>query len=58
MVRRDFGRDGTLKDNLQPYADGMRQVAAEKHVPVIDLHTSSRRLVESLGPTASGKMAG
>jgi lysophospholipase L1-like esterase len=57
MVRRDFGHDGTLKDNLQLYADAMKQVAAEKHVPVIDLHASSRRLVESLGPTASEDMA-
>lgn len=57
MVRRDFGRDGTLKDNLQPYADAMKQVAAEKHVPVVDLHASSWRLVESLGPTASADMA-
>jgi hypothetical protein len=35
MVGRDFSRDGTLKDNLQPYADAMKRFASEKHVPVI-----------------------
>lgn len=57
MVRRTFGADGKLEDNLQPYADAMKHVAAEKSVPVIDLHASSKALVESLGPEESAKMA-
>jgi hypothetical protein len=33
LVRRGSGRDGTLKDNLQPYADAIMQVAAENTFP-------------------------
>jgi lysophospholipase L1-like esterase len=57
MVRRTFGADGKLKDELQRYADAMKEVGTEKKVPVIDLHTSSKRLVEQLGPEASAGMA-
>ncbi|MEO5916229.1 MAG: rhamnogalacturonan acetylesterase [Luteolibacter sp.] len=57
MVRRTFNPDGTLKDELQPYADAMNEVGAEKKVPVIDLHASSRKLVEPLGPDTSAEMA-
>jgi lysophospholipase L1-like esterase len=57
MVRRDFGPDGKLKDNLQLYADAMKQVAAEKKVPVIDLHASSRALIEPLGEKGCEDMA-
>lgn len=57
MVRRTFDADGKLKDDLQRYADAMKAVAAEKKAPVIDLHASSKKLVEQLGPDASAEMA-
>ncbi|HEX9048196.1 MAG TPA: rhamnogalacturonan acetylesterase [Verrucomicrobiae bacterium] len=57
MVRRTFGADGKLQDELQRYADAMKQVGAEKSVPVIDLHASSKALVQSLGEAESAKMA-
>jgi lysophospholipase L1-like esterase len=57
MVRRDFGADGKLKDNLLAYAEAMKQVGQEQHVAVIDLHATSRKLVESLGPEASAELA-
>jgi len=47
--RRNFDADGKLQDILQPYADAMKAVAAEKKVPVIDLHTSSGALFQQLG---------
>ena len=49
MVRRTFGSDGKLGDILQPYADAMKAVAAEKKVPLIDLHTTSGALFRQLG---------
>lgn len=49
MHRRTFHPDGTLQDILQPYADSMKAVAAEKQVPVIDLHAMSRELYLKLG---------
>jgi lysophospholipase L1-like esterase len=42
---------------LQPYADAMKQIAAEKNAPVIDLHATSKKLVEELGPEKSAEMA-
>lgn len=50
MVRRTFHGDGTLDDNLKPYAEAMKEVAREKMVPVIDLHASSWKLIEKMGP--------
>ena len=49
MYRRTFDADGKLTDILQPYADAMKAVAAEKKVPVIDLHTVSGALFRQLG---------
>ena len=57
MVRRQFGTDGKLVDNLKPYAEAMKLVGAELKVPVIDLHSASWRLVEELGPEQSARMA-
>ena len=57
MVRRTFAADGQLNDELQRYADAMKAVGAEKNVPVIDLHASSKALVQSLGLAESMKMA-
>jgi len=49
MYRRNFDADGKLQDILQPYADAMKTVAAEKKVALIDLHTSSGELFRRLG---------
>jgi len=57
MVRRVFRADGKLANELQPYADAMKQVATEKQVPLIDLHESSKALVEPLGAAGSADMA-
>jgi len=57
MVRRIFNVDGKLKDELQPYAVAMKEVGLEKKAAVIDLHASSKQLVEQLGPTAAAEMA-
>jgi lysophospholipase L1-like esterase len=57
MVRRTFDDDGKLKDALLPYATAMKEVAQEKKVAVIDLHASSKQLVEQLGPTAAAELA-
>jgi lysophospholipase L1-like esterase len=57
MVRRTFGPDGKLADNLAPYADAMKSVAAEKKTALIDLHTASLALVEKLGPARAQEFA-
>lgn len=50
MHRRTFDADGKLTDILAPYADAMKAVGAELHVPVIDLHQMSGELYLKLGP--------
>ena len=49
MYRRKFDAEGKLTDILQPYAEAMKTVAAEKKVPVIDLHAASGALFRKLG---------
>jgi lysophospholipase L1-like esterase len=57
MVRRIFRNDGKLRNELQPYADAMKEVGAEKKVAVIDLHEASKVLIERLGPTDATEFA-
>jgi lysophospholipase L1-like esterase len=49
MLRRNYTAAGKLDDILQPYADAMKTVAAEKNVSLIDLHADSRTYYEGLG---------
>ena len=49
MVRRTFNEDGSMDDNLKPYAEAMKAVAKEEKVTVIDLHSSSWDFFEPLG---------
>ena len=57
MHRRTFHPDGTLNDNLKPYADAMKAVALEMDVAVVDLHASSGKLFQKLGDGESIKLA-
>jgi pectate lyase len=50
LARRIFERDGKLRGELAPYAEAARKVAAEHHVPLIDLYARSIALAEKLGP--------
>ncbi|HVT87744.1 MAG TPA: rhamnogalacturonan acetylesterase [Tepidisphaeraceae bacterium] len=53
VQRRTYGPDGKLNNSLLPYANAMKEVAAEKKVPVIDLNASSGVLYEKLGAKAN-----
>lgn len=51
IVRRNLTPDGKVKpDSLVPYVEAARAVAAEKHVPLMDLYTETRQQCESLRP--------
>lgn len=50
LTRRIFAPDGTLNNELLPYVEAARNVAANHAVPIIDLHAMSRDLVVKLGP--------
>lgn len=49
ISRREFKDDGKIHSSLQPYADVVKQIAAEKNVQVVDLHWRSTEIYESLG---------
>jgi lysophospholipase L1-like esterase len=57
MHRRTFAPDGRLDDNLKPYADAMKAVAAETKAPVIDLHAKSGEMFQRLGEKGSAEFA-
>ncbi|XHR30499.1 MAG: rhamnogalacturonan acetylesterase [Chthoniobacteraceae bacterium] len=48
-VSRRTYRDGRATNELGPYAEAMKAVAAELQVDLIDLHATSAKLFESLG---------
>jgi lysophospholipase L1-like esterase len=52
LTRRqwDKANPGKIKSTLAPYAEEVRKIAAERHVPLVDLHTRSIAMCESLGP--------
>jgi pectinesterase len=49
LSRRRWGPDGKIHSTLTPYVDVVKEIAAEKHVPLIDLHARSIELYEKLG---------
>lgn len=57
MCRRNFKPDGQVVNALLPYANAMKIVAKEKHVPLVDLNTASVMLCNQLGPKASEALA-
>jgi len=56
LTRRSF-KDGALEDDLAPWADAVRQVAAQTHTPLVDLYASSSQAVRDMGPVASTGLA-
>ena len=57
LTRRNFDRSGNgkLVPNLMPYVEAMKRVAAEKNVPLLDLHARSVELCEKIGPAETAK---
>jgi pectinesterase len=51
LTRRQWDKNnpGKIKSSLEPYAAEVRKIAAEKNVPLVDLHARSIELVEKLG---------
>ena len=56
VCRRHFDTDGKLKDTHGAYLIGMKEVAKEKEVALIDLEDKSRRLLTYLGPYESKRL--
>lgn len=56
LTRRQF-KDGKLLDDLGPWAEAVRKVAAETETPVVDLHARSQAAVQAMGPVEAMKFA-
>lgn len=56
LTRRMF-ENGTLKNDLEPWAAATRKVAAEKGVPLVDLNAHSAAAVQAMGETAADRFA-
>ena len=56
LTRRQFVA-GRLQDDLAPWAATVARVAAEKHVPLVDLNALSVKAVQEMGPTDANKLA-
>ena len=52
LARRTF-RDGKIESTLTPYVEAVKRLAAEKHVPLVDLHALSIAQLEAMGPEAA-----
>jgi pectinesterase len=49
LVRRIYNGDGTIRTTQMPYVEAVKAVAADKRVPVIDLHAISTTDAEQTG---------
>ena len=56
LARRSF-RNGSLQDDLQPWAEAVRTVAKEMNVPLVDLHATSVAALRAMGPVAGIELA-
>ena len=52
LTRRRFDDNGKIVSTLVPYVKVVREIAAQKNVPLIDLHAISIKTCENLGPAA------
>ena len=53
LTRRYFDVEGRIRSDLEAHAEATRQVAAEKKVPLVDLHARSIEVLEALGTGVS-----
>jgi lysophospholipase L1-like esterase len=56
LTRRTF-QAGRLKNDLVPWADATKKVAAEENVPVLDLNSESAAAVQKMGPVEANTLA-
>ncbi|WP_407353692.1 rhamnogalacturonan acetylesterase [Luteimonas sp. R10] len=56
LIRRQF-EGGRLVDDLAPWAEAVRAIAADMDVPLLDLHARSTAAVQALGPVQAMRFA-
>lgn len=50
LTRRRFDENGKIRSTLVPYVEAVKQVANERKIPLVDLHSLSIKKCEELGP--------
>ncbi|HEX8910838.1 MAG TPA: rhamnogalacturonan acetylesterase [Humisphaera sp.] len=55
LSRRQF-KNGKIESTLTPYADACKKVAAEKKVPLLDLHALSIAALDAMGPEKAAEL--
>ncbi|MDB6165538.1 MAG: hypothetical protein JWQ83_678, partial [Lacunisphaera sp.] len=58
LVRRNFdpAHPGKIRPGLVPYVEAVKKLAADRHVPLIDLHARSIEYCERIGPAETAKL--
>jgi lysophospholipase L1-like esterase len=56
LTRRSF-KDGKLQNDLEPWAEATRRIAAQKKVALVDLNTRSAAAVQAMGEDAADRFA-
>jgi lysophospholipase L1-like esterase len=56
LTRRSF-KDGALQNDLAPWAEAIRRVAAQKQVALVDLNARSAAAVQAMGEDAADRFA-
>ncbi|GGD70289.1 rhamnogalacturonan acetylesterase [Croceicoccus mobilis] len=56
LTRRLF-RDGEVERDLDPWAEAIRQIAAETDTPLVDLNGRSTQIVQAMGPSVQNLLA-
>src|SRR5262249_22933479 len=58
LTRRNFSKENParIESTLTPYVDAVKKIAAEKKVPLIDLHALSIAWCERIGPEETAKL--
>ncbi len=55
VTRRYFTPEGRIKSDLVPYVEAVKKVAAQKNVPLVDLHARSIEQLNTIGPKAAAE---
>jgi lysophospholipase L1-like esterase len=57
LSRRQWGDDGKIHSTLEPNVKVVKEIAAEKHIPLVDLHARSIELYEKLGKEGCNELS-
>ncbi len=57
LCRRKWGTDGKIHSDLGEYVAAVKELAAAKNVPVLDLHAASMAMYEKIGKAAMDELS-